>query len=70
MLWALLNSIHLQEEIEGTIAWKVTPSGEYSSNSAYKEKFFGATATSKNRLVWKTWAPPKIKFFCVVDYLQ
>jgi hypothetical protein len=63
MLWVFLNSIHLQEEIEESIVWNIMPSGEYPSKSAYKAQFFEATTTSMNMLVWKSWAPPKIKFF-------
>jgi hypothetical protein len=71
MLWALLNSIHHQEEIEETIAWNVTSSGEYSSNSSYKAQFFEATATSMIRLVWKTGGTIEDQgFFYMVGYPQ
>jgi hypothetical protein len=60
-LWVLLSDIHLIEDIEDSIIWNLTPSGEYSTNSAYNAQFFGATQNNMNKMVW--WAPPKIKFF-------
>jgi hypothetical protein len=36
---------------------------EYSSASAYDAQFFKATLTSFNKMVWKYWATPKVKFF-------
>ena len=62
-LWVELQAIHLHEDIEDKIVWNLTTNGEYSTSSAYKAQFFGATSTNLNKLVWKAWAPPKIKFF-------
>jgi hypothetical protein len=50
-LWVLLNNIHLQDEIEDTIVWNLTASGEYWMTSAYNAHFFGSTATNMNKLV-------------------
>ena len=62
-LWVELRDVHLQEGMEDSIVWNLTSNGEYSTSSAYKAQFFGATHTNMNKLVWKAWAPPKIKFF-------
>jgi hypothetical protein len=62
-LWTQLRGVHLDEHIEDTITWDTTTNGEYSSSAAYNAQFFGALTTNMNKLVWKAWAPPKIKFF-------
>jgi hypothetical protein len=35
-----LNNVHLREDIEESISWDLTASGEYTSNSAYKAQIF------------------------------
>jgi hypothetical protein len=62
-LWVRLSDIHLVDDIDDSIIWNLTPSGEYSTTSAYNAHFYGATQTNMNKMVWKVWAPPKIKFF-------
>jgi hypothetical protein len=52
-LWTLLKNVHLDEEIEDTIVWNLTESGEYSVTSAYHAQFFGAMDTHINKFVWK-----------------
>jgi mannosylglycoprotein endo-beta-mannosidase len=62
-LWTLLQRIQLVEHIDDSIIWNTTSNGEYSSTAAYNAQFFGAMTTNMNKIVWKVWAPPKIKFF-------
>ena len=62
-LWVELSNVRLHDDVEDSIRWNLTANGEYYSNSAYKAQFFGATRTVLNKLIWKAWAPPKIKFF-------
>jgi hypothetical protein len=62
-LWVALREVHLHEDTQDTIVWNLTTNGEYTSASAYKAQFFGAISSNMNKLVWKAWAPPKIKFF-------
>ena len=62
-IWIQLLDVQLEDNLEDTIAWNLMPSGEYPAASAYKAQFFGAEATSMKSLVWKVWAPPKVKFF-------
>lgn len=62
-LWCQLANVELDEDTEDAIAWTLTASGQYSVASAYKAQFLGATSTNMNRMVWKIWAPPKVKFF-------
>ena len=51
------------ENVEDKIVWNLTPNGEYSASSAYTAQFFGAESTNMMKMVWKVWAPPKVKFF-------
>lgn len=45
------------------LVWRWTPNGSYSASSAYKMLHHGATAFRGHRLVWKTWAPLRVRFF-------
>jgi hypothetical protein len=60
-LWTLINNIHLVENVEDSIVWKLTESGLYSAASAYKLQFLGIVLSNLNTLVWKAWATPKAK---------
>jgi hypothetical protein len=60
-LWALINTIHLHDDVEDDISWKLTANGQYSAASAYKMQFLGLIESSMYKIVWKAWAPPKAK---------
>jgi hypothetical protein len=62
-LWVKLSEVTLQEGIDDAITWNLTDNGHYSSSSAYRAQFFGATSSPIASTVWKFWAPPKYKFF-------
>jgi hypothetical protein len=62
-LWECLDGVQLHEENVDSIFWNLSSNGEYPSALAYNTQFFGATLSCFNKLVWKNWAPPKIKFF-------
>jgi hypothetical protein len=62
-LWHCLEGVLLHEGILDAISWNLTFNGEYSSASAYEAQFYGATLTHFNKMVWKIWATPKVKFF-------
>jgi hypothetical protein len=62
-LWVKLADVTLQEDIDGEIAWNLTKNGQYSSKSAYRTQFFGATSSPIASSVWKIWTSSKIKFF-------
>uniref|UniRef100_A0A453CGM3 Reverse transcriptase zinc-binding domain-containing protein n=1 Tax=Aegilops tauschii subsp. strangulata TaxID=200361 RepID=A0A453CGM3_AEGTS len=50
------------EHAEDSIIWKHTVSGEYTASSAYNAQFLSITRTNMCKVVWKTWAPPNVKF--------
>ena len=62
-LWMLLNDVHLHEQTEDVIVWKHANDGIYTAATAYKAQFLGMTVSPLDRMVWKAWAPPKVKFF-------
>lgn len=62
-LWGLIQDIVLTPGIDDSISWTLTPSGSYSTQSAYKAQFMGSIPCSFKNIVWKTWAPPKCHFF-------
>ena len=62
-LWMLLHEVHLDELAEDDIIWKHSDSGHYSAASAYRAQFLGLVLSPMDQMVWKPWAPPKIKFF-------
>jgi hypothetical protein len=43
--------------------WKFSPTGQYSSKSAYDMLFIGSTSFGAFERVWESWAPSKCSFF-------
>jgi hypothetical protein len=62
-LWHLVNATELQQDHEDQITWTQTAHGEYTTVSAYKAQFNDCISTPTIAIIWKTWAPPKCKFF-------
>jgi hypothetical protein len=62
-LWNLLAEVQLDPDSEDSITWSLTPNGCYSASSAYKVQFLSALPCQFGKIVWKTWAPPKCRFF-------
>jgi hypothetical protein len=62
-LWDLVSATVLQPESEDKHIWRLSSNGQYSAKSAYEGFFLGATPFTPWELIWKTWAPPKCRFF-------
>ena len=62
-LWELLSEIVLQPEVEDKHIFSIAADGKYSAKSAYEGLFAGSTSFGLYHLIWKTWAPPKCRFF-------
>jgi hypothetical protein len=61
-LWDALSGVVLNQE-EDRHVWVHSSSGEFSSKSCYSAFFMGAISFEPWKWVWKSWAPPKCKFF-------
>ncbi|XP_071685205.1 uncharacterized protein [Lolium perenne] len=67
-LWTLISTIHLDPDVDDDIVWRLTANGHYSAKSAYELQFLGSLLSPMNKLIWKAWAPPKVKFFAWLLY--
>lgn len=61
-LWRTLQDVILNDQPNRTI-WHWTPDGIYTSKSAYMMLHAGSAKFRGHRLIWKTWAPLKVKVF-------
>lgn len=66
-LWMLVHEVHLDELSDDNIVWKHTVSENYSVASTYKAQFLGMVLSHMDQMVWKVWAPSKVKFFAWLD---
>jgi hypothetical protein len=58
----LLEDVHLTSEPD-TFAWHLTNDQVYSAASAYGAMFFGSSTPLGAKHIWKTSAPPRVRFF-------
>jgi hypothetical protein len=52
-----------REDVPNQYNWKLTQHGSYTSKSAYEAFFVGSFRFGPWRRIWKTWVPPRCKFF-------
>jgi len=62
MIWNLIQNTVLTTEPD-TLLWSWTTDGAYTASSCYLATFHGSTSCHSWKLIWKTWAPPRVKFF-------
>ena len=62
-IWALVQEVVLQSDVEDTHKWRFEASGQFSTKSAYEAFFNGSVSFQPCKLIWGTWAPRKCKFF-------
>lgn len=62
-LWDLLYDMEIRLEEEDLFVWRFAPNGKYSTKLAYESFFLGSTEFRPWRRIWKTWSPPKCRFF-------
>jgi hypothetical protein len=60
--WNILQHINLNAEPDKLI-WRWTPDGAYSAKSAYTMLHTGAIQFRGHNLIWKAWAPLRVKIF-------
>jgi hypothetical protein len=59
----MLLGFKLHPDREDKHVFRIAPDGRYSARSAYKGLFMGSCYFGHYKRVWKTWAPPKCRFF-------
>lgn len=64
--WEKISLVTLDPNTSDQITWKLTPEGNYTTKSVYALQFLGSTTTVYKKVIRKTWAPPKCKFFAWV----
>ncbi|WVZ63856.1 LOW QUALITY PROTEIN: hypothetical protein U9M48_013454 [Paspalum notatum var. saurae] len=62
-IWDMVDALVLQHDVPDQHVWKLPTSGSYSNKSAYNAMFVGTIKFFPWRRLWKSWAPPKCKFF-------
>jgi hypothetical protein len=61
-LWGRLRDTQLSAGPD-RLVWRWTTDDQYSASSCYDTLFQGAVISSSWKLNWKSWAPPRVKFF-------
>jgi hypothetical protein len=61
-VWHAIQYTNLTAELDRMI-WKWTVDENYSAQSCYKATFQGSTSSEAWKLIWRNWAPPRVKFF-------
>jgi hypothetical protein len=67
-LWDILADFQLQPGIEDRHIWRFSPTGQYSTKTAYEGFFLGATTFRSWEKIWKSWAPSKCSFLWLVAH--
>lgn len=55
--------MELNENIPDKHIWRLSSSGQYTAKSAYDTLFQAAISFEPFERIWKSWAPPKCRFF-------
>jgi len=63
-VWELIRGVTLNPLQLDRFVWKWSNDGMYSASSTYRAFFAGSTSLIRARELWKTKAPPRVKFFC------
>jgi hypothetical protein len=61
-LWLAITPTILTED-EDRLFWKWSADGTYTAKSAYRAAFLGSKRCAAWKLIWKSWAPNRVKFF-------
>ena len=62
LTWQAIEHITLTAELD-RLLWKWSAAGTYTAQSAYLATFHGSTSCPAWKLTWKSWVPPRVKFF-------
>jgi hypothetical protein len=62
-LWNALSSLILQPDIEDKHVFSIALDDNYSTRVAYMGLFYGSCVFAHHKQIWRSWAPPKWRFF-------
>jgi hypothetical protein len=62
-LWDRLEGVQLHLDQEDVVHWTGSPDGRYSAQSAYQLLHRQLPRRPEARLIWKSWAPLRVKLF-------
>ncbi|KAK1632962.1 hypothetical protein QYE76_007277 [Lolium multiflorum] len=62
-LWDRVRRVTLVNGVADAFVWRFSADGAYSSKSAYRLQFLGATSSPFVKLIWSATAAPKCRFF-------
>uniref|UniRef100_A0A8I6X6V4 Reverse transcriptase zinc-binding domain-containing protein n=1 Tax=Hordeum vulgare subsp. vulgare TaxID=112509 RepID=A0A8I6X6V4_HORVV len=62
LTWQLVTHTTLSTEPD-KLVWNWTANDVYSARSCYRATFHRSMTCRSWKLIWKVWAPPKVKFF-------
>jgi len=62
-LWALVEQVQLTPGVPDTFTWSLSSDGMYTAASVCGAMFAGSSTPLGAKLIWKTAAPPRVRFF-------
>jgi hypothetical protein len=62
-LWDMILSVELQQGVNDNHFWRLAADKKYSAKMAYECFFVGSTNFEPYQRIWKSWAPPKCRFY-------
>jgi hypothetical protein len=62
-LWDLILKFELRQGVNDIHFWRLAADKKYSAKVAYESFFLGSISFEPYQRIWKSWAPPKCRFF-------
>jgi hypothetical protein len=62
-VWEILQLVQLQHGVQDIHFWRFTENRKYSTKAVYEGLFWGSVQFEPYERIWKSWAPPKCRYF-------
>jgi hypothetical protein len=62
-LWDMIINIELRQGVNDNHFWRLATDKKYFAKVAYESFFLGSISSEPYQRIWKSWAPPKCRFF-------
>jgi hypothetical protein len=62
-LWDLILNFELRQGVNDIHFWRLAAGKKYPAKVAYESFFLGSISFEPYQKIWKSWAPPKCRFF-------